>query len=174
MDERDWDYSPVEWAEAHSNTTDVSRLKQLATHHSRFVRAPAAGNANCPKELRQILSKDSSSGVRYWVACNPSLTKNEFDIMYRECNKSSGDHLTIAIVSSPHADMAQLTEIKHSLSGDWGIKIAILNNYRNRGDDYRELIASYLPPAPTEKPVQDWSEVEKLAYLRTFSRRRPL
>ena len=174
MNKRDWDYNRAELDEAHSISTTVTRLIQLATHHSRFVRATVAGNTNCPRELRQILSKDTSPGVRYWVACNLSLTKDEFDIMYRECNKSSGDNLTIAIVSSPHADMTQLTEIKHSLGNDWGIKIAILNNYRNRGDDYRELIDSYLPPAPTEKPVQDWSEVEKLAYLRTYGRRRPL
>lgn len=171
MYQADWNYTrhELDTAGTSSNTAELSKL---AHHESRFVRAQVAGNRHCPKELRGIRSRDTSRGVIGWLIGNPSLTKVEFDHLFRQSMKRGYcSVITPALASSFHADIEQLTQLAklQSKEMNWNVHICILNNYRGRGDNYLELIRHLLPNEDTKS--QHWTEIEKLAYLRTFGSR---
>lgn len=165
----DWIYTRSELDEA-QHARDVAILEALSKHLSKFVRAQVAGNPNCPKALRELLAHDPSHGVVGWLIGNPALTKEEFDEIFITSQKLGYcSVVTQALASSPLADTAQLRQLAHEKS--WSIQLAILNNYVGRGEDYLQLISQYLEKSG--KNPKDWSEVEKLAYYRTYGSRFP-
>lgn len=169
MSDADWKFTRNELDEA-QQTHDIVLLDELSKHPSKFVRAQVAGNHNCPKALRERLAQDPSRGVAGWLIGNPSLTKEEFDEIFDTAQKHGYcSVVTQALASSSLADTHQLRQLAHEQS--FSIQLAILNNYRGRGKDYLELISQYLEKSG--KKPKDWSEVEKLAYYRTYGSRFP-
>lgn len=170
MQENDWLFTKADWDEAHVSNNEKT-LHDLSCHTSRFVRAAVAGNRYCPLPLRQQLALDTSRGVVMWLIGNPALTKSEYDaIFYASQNKGYCDVVTPALARSALADLHQLDQLTHWHT--WNVQLEILNNYRGRGDDYRQLLSRYLAKADTE--YRDWTELEKLAHFRTYNTRLPI
>ena len=74
------------------------------------------------------------------------------------------------LAASRHATTSELRELLRI--NYWCVTIAVLNNYKGRdSDEYRKIIKPYLPDEDTD--WEKWNEEEKLAYFRTYGRRRP-
>ncbi len=166
----DWNYTRDELELARTSMS-TAILHRLAQHESRFVRAQIAGNCHTDLPLRLLLRFDRSRGVIYWLINNKSLSKVEYDdLLERIMTQGIDDMLCSALAGSCHASIAQLLRLQSY--HQWGIDIAILNNYKDRDTRaYRALIARYLPGE--DVPFEQWTEIEQLAYLRTYGIRRP-
>jgi hypothetical protein len=151
-------------------TAAEDTLLALSEHQSRFVRAVVAGNPNTPLYIRQALARDKSPGVLLWLVGNPSITKDEFDVVWRRARGSDmWNSLKSTLAGNRQADIRQLTDAARE--NDWAVTLSIINNHRDRGDEYKKLITPYVPSE--DKPFKMWSEIEKLAYFRMSGRRIP-
>lgn len=166
----DWNFTRDE-LELARTTTHTGTLHTLAQHESRFVRAQVAGNCHIDLPLRLLLRFDRSRGVIYWLISNKSLSKVEYDdLLERIVAQGIDNMLSSKLASSCHASITQLLRLQSY--HQWGIDLAILNNYNGRdANAYRALVARYLPGE--DVPFEQWTELEQLAYLGTYGIRRP-
>jgi hypothetical protein len=153
--------------------TDGDTLAEYASNKSRYIRARVAGNPHTPRHIRDILRKnrDEHSSIILWILGNPSCTKDEYREIFNEWQGRPYDgNVHISLAESEHAtlpDLAYLMQLQQ-----WCVTMAILNNRKHRTHPhYLTLIAPLLPDEDTD--WEDWSEVEKLAFFRTYGIRRP-
>lgn len=145
-------------------------LATLSKHRSKYVRARVAGNPHTSKATRVALQHDASLGVIGWLIGNPKLTQGEFDTIFTSCLSHDFSCVHIALAASNRATIFQLQQLQHFQK--WNIDIALLNNHKGREQAaYHALIKRYLPFEDSN--FKEWTELQKLAYFRTYGTRFP-
>ena len=160
---------PLEIIREASSTCEPERLAHLAQHKSHYVRVRVAGNPCIPEVLHRQLLKDMRSSVVFWALTNKRSHREHFEIVFKRMQQEQYDGMVHPVLaSSVWATLDELTQL--SQLRRWGVDIGILNNHNNRDKErYLKIIAHLLPPE--EKDDSQWTEVEALAYFRTFNRR---
>jgi hypothetical protein len=152
---------------------DPSDLDVLSEHPSRYIRAQVAGNRHTPRTIRDKLRTrpGEHTSILLWILENKACSRDEFASIYTEyIGRSYCGNVHMTLAASVHATTAELSELLRI--NHWCVTMAVLNNYQGRDtDEYRKIIKQYLPDE--DKDWEKWKEEEKLAYFRTYGRRRP-
>ena len=168
----DLDHTRAEYDRAEQSCNEAE-LAILADHVSRYIRARVAGNPHTPREVRDKLRTRTSehTSILTWLLGNTACTREEFVAIYTEYSgRSNESNVHMILAASRHATTSELRELLRI--NYWCVTIAVLNNYKGRdSDEYRKIIKPYLPDEDTD--WEKWNEEEKLAYFRTYGRRRP-
>ena len=157
-----------------AGSTDEAILASLANHPSRYIRARVAGNPHTSRNTRDTLRENTKerTAVLLWLLGNPSCTREEYTLIFQDyVGRNYDGNVHTSLASCRHATTSELG-ILLGLN-QWAVTMAVLNNYRGRNlDEYRNIIK--IIPLPDEDLAwEKWSEIEKLAYLRTTGLRRP-
>lgn len=153
-----------------STSTDPVLLRLLACEESKFVRVRVASNIHTDAQTHTDLLHDKDHAVVLWALGNKKTTSAEYRELFLRMQRTGYCSLLHPeLARSVHATLSDLQEL--SKCGEWAVDLAIVNNFRGRdAAQFLQLIRHLLPPE--DKEDTDWTEIEQLAYFRTFGIRR--
>ncbi len=164
------DFSKQEY-DAVVASTDAAFLTKYADHPSRYIRARVAGNPHTPRTLRDTMRRQPGvhSAITLWILENPSCEVSEYREIFSEWQTRSYEpNVHPHLADNQHTTIDDLRVLLRM--NQWCVTMSVLNN-RSCRTELPVLIAPLKLLPDEDTPWEKWTEVERLAFYRTFGRR---